>query len=123
MDEVKTLAEVKAVEEEKTAEEVKAAKEEKAAEEAISVKETEPNIEALPAVRARKFWAGVTILALNCWVALSLLIMIVKSWAASNWSWVAILCGSLCFSASLSLCAWKSIALEQREEGVEDGAA
>jgi type VI protein secretion system component VasK len=76
----------------------------------------------LPAIRAREFWIGVTILALNCWVALSVLFMILKSWAASNWSWVAILCGMLCFSASLSLCAWKAIALDQhdRDQG-DDG--
>lgn len=60
-------------------------------------------------------------LGLTSWATLSLILMILRSWAATNWDWVAILCGLLCISASLSIVIWKTVALDYRERGEEDG--
>lgn len=74
------------------------------------------------AVEDKGFFAGITVLGLTSWASLSLLFMLGRSWAAANWDWVAILSGLLCFSASLAICAWRSVALDFGERGDEDGA-
>lgn len=74
------------------------------------------------AAEDKGFRTGVTVLGLTSWASLSLLFMIVRSWMAANWDWVAILSGLLCFSAALAICGWKSVALDDGERGDEDGA-
>jgi hypothetical protein len=73
-----------------------------------------------PVSTDKGFFMGLTTLGLTCWASLSLIIMLVKSWLVANWDWVTILSGLLCFSAALSICAWKHTVLDYGESGEED---
>lgn len=64
---------------------------------------------------------GIITLGLTSWASLSIIFMMIRSWSAENWDWVAILSGLLCISASLSIVAWKSVALDYGDRGEKDG--
>ena len=69
----------------------------------------------------KKLFMGIVVLGLISWASISLIFMLVRSWSATNWDWVSILSGLLCFGAALAICAWKHTVLDYGERGDEDG--
>lgn len=68
-----------------------------------------------------RYIEGLTVLGLTAWASITLLFMLVRSWTASNWNWVAVLSGLLFFSASLGINARRLLILSNEERGEDDG--
>ncbi|GFN22839.1 hypothetical protein [Thermanaeromonas sp. C210] len=66
---------------------------------------------------------GLVVLGLSAWASITLLLMLVRSWTAGNWNWVAILSGLICCSASLGTSAWRRLVLNGEGERGEEGAS
>lgn len=50
---------------------------------------------------------GLIVIGLTAWASLTMMFMIVRSWTANNWQWVAILTGLMCLSAGLGINTWR----------------
>lgn len=66
------------------------------------------------------FKEALTIAGLGAWAAITLTLMVVRSWTAGNAYWVSIFVGLICFSAALAVYAWRLVVLDEKE-GESDG--
>lgn len=70
----------------------------------------------------KSFKEALTVAGLGAWAAVTLTLMMVRSWTAGNAYWVSIFVGLICFSAALAVYAWRLAVLdEDEEEGEADG--